>query len=73
MEVKEWVNEQLKVMVLQALALHAHGEKRRAAQVIADVLEMGEPGGFIRMFIDEGEPMRELINARFEQTEAEDR
>ena len=58
MEVKEWVNEQLKVMVLQALALHAHGEKRRAAQVIADVLEMGEPGGFIRMFIDEGEPMR---------------
>ncbi|MCT1402701.1 LuxR C-terminal-related transcriptional regulator [Paenibacillus sp. p3-SID867] len=63
MEVKEWVNEQLKVMVLQALALHAHGEKRRAAQVIADVLEMGEPGGFIRMFIDEGEPMRELISA----------
>ncbi|WP_343225175.1 LuxR C-terminal-related transcriptional regulator [Paenibacillus sp. LC231] len=63
MEVKEWVDEQLKVMVLQALALHAHGEKRRAAQVIADVLEMGEPGGFIRMFIDEGEPMWEMISA----------
>ncbi|WP_343225210.1 LuxR C-terminal-related transcriptional regulator [Paenibacillus sp. EZ-K15] len=63
MEVKEWVDEQLKVMVLQALALHAHGEKRRAAQVAADVLGMGEPGGFIRLFIDEGEPLRELISA----------
>lgn len=63
MEVKGWADEQLKVKVLQALAIQAHGEKLKAAQIIADVLGMSEPGGFIRMFIDEGEPMRELLSA----------
>ncbi|MEC0201539.1 LuxR C-terminal-related transcriptional regulator [Paenibacillus lautus] len=63
MEVKGWADEQLKVKVLQALAIQAHGEKLKAAQIIADVLGMSEPGGFIRLFIDEGEPMRELLSA----------
>ncbi|MGG3504464.1 LuxR C-terminal-related transcriptional regulator [Paenibacillus lautus] len=63
MEVKEWVDEQLRVMVLQALALQAHGEKLKAAQIVADVLGMSEPGGFIRLFIEEGQPMRQLISA----------
>jgi LuxR family maltose regulon positive regulatory protein len=61
MEAKGWVDEQLKVMVLQAVALHAHGEQQKAAQVLGDALAQAEPGGFVRIFVDEGEAMRWLI------------
>jgi LuxR family maltose regulon positive regulatory protein len=61
MEGKSWQDERLKVMALQAVALHAQGEKDKAMQVLGDALALAEPGGFIRLFIDEGEPMRRLI------------
>ena len=52
-----WEDERLRVMVLQALALQAHGEKDKAAQLLGDALALAEPGGFIRLFVDEGLPM----------------
>ena len=61
METKGWVDERLKVMVLQAVALHAHGEKDKAVQLLNEALALSEPGGFIRIFVDEGESMRLLI------------
>jgi LuxR family transcriptional regulator, maltose regulon positive regulatory protein len=61
MEVKGWQDERLKTMVLQALALHAHQEKDKAIQVLAEALALAEPGGFIRTFIDEGAPMARLL------------
>lgn len=61
-EAKGMEDERLKVMVLQAVALHAHGEKFKAAEVLADALEMAEPGGFIRIFVDEGMPMARLLS-----------
>jgi LuxR family maltose regulon positive regulatory protein len=48
-------------MVQQTIALHAHGEMEKAAQVLGETLAMAEPGGFIRTFVDEGETMRLLI------------
>ena len=60
-EAKNWQDERLKVMVLQAVALHAHGEKDKAVQLLGEALALAEPGGFIRIFVDEGEPMRLLI------------
>jgi len=62
MEAKSWVDEQLKVMVLQVVALHAHGEKDKAVQLLGDVLAMAEPGGFIRTFVDEGPVMAQLLS-----------
>jgi LuxR family maltose regulon positive regulatory protein len=54
-------DERLKVMVLQAVALHAHGEKEQAAQLLGDALALTEPEGFIRIFVDEGPPMARLL------------
>jgi LuxR family transcriptional regulator, maltose regulon positive regulatory protein len=54
-------DERLKVMVLQAVALFAHGEKDKAAQLLGDALRLAEPGGFIRLFVDEGPPMAALL------------
>jgi LuxR family transcriptional regulator, maltose regulon positive regulatory protein len=61
MEAKGWQDERLKVMVLQAVALHAHGEKDEAVQVLSEGLTLAEPGGFIRVFVDEGLPMKYLL------------
>lgn len=60
-EAKGWEDERLRVMVLQAVALHAHGQKLKAARVLGDALTMAEPGGFIRIFLDEGVPMLNLL------------
>jgi LuxR family transcriptional regulator, maltose regulon positive regulatory protein len=61
-EAKDWQDERLKVMLLQALALHAHGDMDKALQMLADVLALAEPGGFIRLFVDEGLPMAKLLS-----------
>jgi LuxR family maltose regulon positive regulatory protein len=60
-EAKNWQDERLRVMVLQAVALHAHGAKDEAVQMLGEALALAEPAGFIRLFVDEGEPMRLLI------------
>ena len=61
MEARGWADERLQAMVLQAVALHLNGERAQAAQALAAVLALAEPGGFIRLFVDEGEPMRLAI------------
>ena len=60
-EAKGWADELLKVMVLQTIALHAHGENDQAMQLLSDALALAEPGGFVRIFVDEGETMRLVI------------
>ncbi|MEO6061394.1 MAG: LuxR C-terminal-related transcriptional regulator [Thermoflexales bacterium] len=61
-EAKSWADERLKVMVLQVVAHHAHGEKDKALQVLGDALTLAETGGFIRTFVDEGIPMAHLLS-----------
>jgi LuxR family maltose regulon positive regulatory protein len=60
-EAKGWKDEQLKATVLQALAHHAQGETAEAVSVLGDALALAEPGDFIRVFVDEGPPMAELL------------
>jgi LuxR family maltose regulon positive regulatory protein len=67
MEAKGLAHERLKVMVLQAVAhyaaaLQADGEKEEAMQFLGDTLALAEPGGFIRLFVDEGMPMARLLS-----------
>ena len=63
MEEKGWADERLRVLVLQALALQAHGEKDQAVHLLLDALALAEPEGFIRSFVDEGSPMAHLLSA----------
>jgi len=60
---KGWADEQLKGLVLQAVALQAQGDKDQAVQLLLDALALAEPGGFIRLFVDEGPPMAHLLAA----------
>jgi len=60
-EERAWADEQLKALVLLAVALDAHGERARAVEVLDEALALAEPGGFIRLFVDEGAPMARLL------------
>jgi LuxR family maltose regulon positive regulatory protein len=62
-EAKGWEDERLKVMVLQAVALRAQGDKDQAVHLLLDALALAEPAGFIRLFVDEGTPMAHLLSA----------
>ncbi len=62
MEAKGWQDERLKAMVLQAVALQAQGEKEAAVQRLGEALALAQPGGFVRLFLDEGAPMARLLS-----------
>ncbi len=62
MDARGWEDERLKIMVLQAVAFHAHGKKDRAVQLLAEALTLAEPGGFVRIFVDEGSQMTLLLS-----------
>ena len=61
-EEKDLKDEQLKVMILQAVAHHVGGDKDQAMQLLYGALVLAEPGNFIRIFVDEGLPMAELLS-----------
>ena len=61
MEEQNRQDDLLKALVVQSLAYQAHGDIDAALQVLGEALEMAQPGGFIRTFIDEGPPMVRLL------------
>ena len=61
MEAKGWKDEYLKALTLHALALQAKGLKDEACRLLGQTMELAEAGGFIRRFLDEGEPMETLL------------
>ena len=63
MEARGWGDERLKTLALEAVALRVKGEKDRAAQALGEALALAESAGFIRLFVDEGPPMAELLAA----------
>jgi LuxR family maltose regulon positive regulatory protein len=60
-EVKRLPQRLLLVMAVQSVALFAQGEKDQAVQVLAEALVLAEPGGYIRLFVDEGALMAQLL------------
>ncbi len=51
----------IEVGALRALALAARGEQRAAVTALAEVLTLAWPQGYVRVFADEGAPMRALL------------
>lgn len=49
------------MMILKALALQAAGDTRHAESALVTGLTLAEPEGYVRTFLDEGEPMRMLL------------
>ena len=63
MDAEDWGDEPLAIKILQALAHQSLGDMDKAVHHLADVLALTEPEGFIRSFVDEGLPMKQLLSA----------
>jgi LuxR family maltose regulon positive regulatory protein len=57
-----WIHEQIKALILRSLALEARGKDGEALAALQQALSLGEPGGYVRTFIDEGVPMASLLH-----------
>jgi LuxR family maltose regulon positive regulatory protein len=51
----------LDILLVQALAYEAQGNRPQALAALERALVLAEPEGYVRIFVDEGEPMRLLI------------
>ncbi len=56
-----WVHEEIIIQVLQAVNDHAHGKTEAALQSLAHAVSLAQPGGYVRVFLDEGEIMQSLL------------
>lgn len=56
-----WPDELLSATVVAALAHYAHGESDTAMHLLGEALALAEPGGCIRIFVDEGPSMAALL------------
>jgi LuxR family transcriptional regulator, maltose regulon positive regulatory protein len=53
----------IEALTLQACALHAQGEVETALVVLTKALALAEPEGYVRVFVDEGDVMEQLLAA----------
>jgi LuxR family maltose regulon positive regulatory protein len=60
-EQKGYQRRIIEVLILKALALHQKKETDQAMLSIGRALDLAEPEGYQRTFIDEGEPMANLL------------
>jgi len=51
----------IEVLALESIVLDAIGDTEKAIVVLKQALKTAEPQGYIRLFIDEGEPMAKLL------------
>jgi LuxR family maltose regulon positive regulatory protein len=51
----------IEILLLQALAFQDRDDTARAMTTLEKALTLAEPGGFIRIFVDEGPPMAHLL------------
>ena len=51
----------IEILVVQALAHHAQGDIPAALMPLEHALTLAEPEGYVRMFLDEGPPMAQLL------------
>jgi LuxR family maltose regulon positive regulatory protein len=51
----------IEILVLQAIALHMQGDLPASLKPLQLALTLAEPEGYVRMFMDEGPPMAQLL------------
>ena len=60
-EAAGWTGSAIVILALQAMAFQARGETNQAMPALERALSLGEPDGYVRVFVGEGEPMAALL------------
>jgi LuxR family maltose regulon positive regulatory protein len=58
----------LKIHILRALALQGLGKTGEALAVLDESLVLAEPEGYVRVFLDEGQPAQQLLTKGLDQS-----
>ena len=61
MERRGRIGRVIEIQVLRSLAFQALGDVAQAMDALERALSLAEPGGYVRMFVDAGEPVGELL------------
>jgi len=56
-----WTQRLVEVLILEAQAHEALGERRQALTKLGDALDLSRPGGFVRPFVEAGRPLHPLL------------
>jgi len=51
----------IEILLLEALAMRDIGDSKRAIQALTRCLALAEPEDYVRLFLDEGQPMQMLL------------
>jgi LuxR family maltose regulon positive regulatory protein len=51
----------IEIQILKALAFQISGHASQAVEALSQALSLAEPGGYVRIFLDEGQPVIRLI------------
>jgi ATP/maltotriose-dependent transcriptional regulator MalT len=62
-----WVHEEINILVLQAVNDQANGKTDVALNSLAEALSLAQPGGYVRIFLDEGDIIQSLLMLLAEQ------
>jgi LuxR family maltose regulon positive regulatory protein len=62
MDSRDWKDQQLKGWVLKSVAHYLLNEKQQGLEALSKALALAEPGGFIRVFLEGGQPIAELLS-----------
>jgi LuxR family maltose regulon positive regulatory protein len=62
LEARGWTELMIDGSIVQAMALQAVGRRDQASRALARALALAEPGRWVRIFVDEGRPMAELLS-----------
>ncbi len=57
-----WVHETIKIRILQAVAFWEAANREKSAECLTQALTQAQPGGYIRLFIDEGAIMDDMLS-----------
>ena len=76
LEIEEWINKYLEkgrtghkynllmqVLLVQAVYLFTQGKSEAAMDSLDEAIDLSEHGGFIRIYLDLGDPMKQLLEA----------
>jgi LuxR family maltose regulon positive regulatory protein len=60
-EVRAHISRQIEILALQALAFQIKGDLPQALDSLSRALTLAEPGGYVHVFVVEGQPMAHLL------------
>jgi LuxR family maltose regulon positive regulatory protein len=70
-QARGWTHWEIRLRLVECLARQKIGDTPGAQAAVQRALELGEPGGYVRLFVEEGEPLRSLLAALLKNMDKE--